>query len=200
MKKIFLPLLALCGMITGLALTSCGGGGGGRSLSGTVITVGGGVAYDIVFYDKLMGSRTAYTAELIDADGTKSSPVTINIINVPEEIKAREPESLIGMKGSVSSNTIDYDDAELFFHILSAPQDPEDGGEDVDVASLYAPASFEIKQGEDTAVLAWKVKAVRADQQDEAEEENENNNPLNPNDTTMFVDVDLPEQPVIGVY
>lgn len=28
MKKIFLPLLALCGMVTGLTLTSCGGGGG----------------------------------------------------------------------------------------------------------------------------------------------------------------------------
>ena len=29
MKKIFLPLLALCGMIAGFSLTSCGGGGGG---------------------------------------------------------------------------------------------------------------------------------------------------------------------------
>ena len=28
MKKIFLPLLALCGMVAGLTLTSCGGGGG----------------------------------------------------------------------------------------------------------------------------------------------------------------------------
>ena len=29
MKKIFLPLLALVGMVTGFTLTSCGGGGGG---------------------------------------------------------------------------------------------------------------------------------------------------------------------------
>ena len=34
MKKIFLPLLALCGMVTGLTLTSCGGGGGDGSKIG----------------------------------------------------------------------------------------------------------------------------------------------------------------------
>ena len=31
MKKIFLPLLALCGMVSCLTLTSCGGGGGGSN-------------------------------------------------------------------------------------------------------------------------------------------------------------------------
>ena len=36
MKKIFLPLLALCGMVAGLTLTSCGGGGGGNPFAGKV--------------------------------------------------------------------------------------------------------------------------------------------------------------------
>ena len=31
MKKIFIPLLALCGMVASLTLTSCGGGGGGNN-------------------------------------------------------------------------------------------------------------------------------------------------------------------------
>jgi histidyl-tRNA synthetase len=34
MKKIFLPLVALCGLVAGLTLTSCGGGGGGEGAAG----------------------------------------------------------------------------------------------------------------------------------------------------------------------
>lgn len=34
MKKIFLPLVALCGLVAGLTLTSCGGGGGGEGTAG----------------------------------------------------------------------------------------------------------------------------------------------------------------------
>ena len=34
MKKIFLPLVALCGLVAGLTLTSCGGGGGGKGAAG----------------------------------------------------------------------------------------------------------------------------------------------------------------------
>ncbi len=96
MKKIFLPILALCGMITGLTLTSCGGGGGGdgtHNFSGKTIryfgnTMAGSMV--VAVYDKKttgiysadvsFGERgTPYAAEFRIVNNTDSPEITVQL-------------------------------------------------------------------------------------------------------------------------
>ncbi len=65
MKKIFLPLLAALGMVVGMTLTSCGGGGGSNdtSVSGMVIQSGGGIPVFMMEVGERFGQSDMYAAE-----------------------------------------------------------------------------------------------------------------------------------------
>ena len=196
MKKIFLPLLALCGMITGLTLTSCGGGGNGgaTNMSGMIISAQSGVGYDMVFGDKVPGSSSAYSVTLLSPVGD-TSPITIDITNWPSgEGKISSPAGLIGLKGSVSADTPDYDEMELFFNILAAGAAENEDGEMPDTQTLYAPATFTIQVGENFPVaLQWTVYMLNAPE----DEENPGGGPAS---TPEFVPFNLAEHNVFGVH
>jgi hypothetical protein len=200
MKKIFLPFLALCGMITGLTLTSCGGGGGGgaTNMAGMIISVQSGVTYDMVFGDKVMGSDNAYYVTLVTPEGD-TSPVTADITAWPSgEGKISSPAGLIGLKGSLSADTYDYDDMELFFNILAAGAAENEDGEMPETQTLYAPATFHIQAGENFPVaMQWTVYMLDAAE----EEEDPLNPPLNPpNNGPEFIPFNLAEHNVFGVH
>ena len=78
MKKFFASLLALVGMVAGLALTSCGGGGGQTSLDNTnIIVTGGGATYQISFGSKLEGTGF-YNATIGSLDGDIAAAALIS--------------------------------------------------------------------------------------------------------------------------
>ncbi len=65
MKKIFLPLLAALGMVVGMTLTSCGGGGGGDGakqvdITGLHIETGAGVPQFMMTVDERLGDSNVY--------------------------------------------------------------------------------------------------------------------------------------------
>lgn len=197
MKKIFLPLLALVGMVTGFTLTSCGGGGGGGNMSGLAITVQSGVTYTMVFDGKLVGSDDAYSVSFVAPKG-ETSPVTVNISSMPEGFdgRIRDVDSLVGMSGSVSADTIDADDTELFFHILSAVN-PEEEGEEAVTQSLYAPARFKIVKNGALVQMQWQVMAYNLE--DEEGDDVDGTEDTKPTDLNLFTPVDLAPQEVIAV-
>ncbi|MBE6415731.1 MAG: hypothetical protein E7032_04265 [Akkermansiaceae bacterium] len=64
MKKIFLPLLAALGMVVGMTLTSCGGGGGNSAkqvdITGLHVVSGSGVPQFMMTVDERMGDSNVY--------------------------------------------------------------------------------------------------------------------------------------------
>ena len=114
MKKFFASLLALVGMVAGLALTSCGGGGSGANLAGTRITAEcSQSAYTLVFFDKL---GEGYTGEISDAAGIHTSNLLIWID--PDTIK-EEDGKLVYFEGRVSSTSLNRDDRKALYMICS---------------------------------------------------------------------------------
>ena len=84
MKKIFLPLLALCGMVSCLTLTSCGGGGGSTGYSGKKIRYYSPLfagSMLVEFGDKI--DETSYAAWVSFGEEKESTPyqgkVTIQV-------------------------------------------------------------------------------------------------------------------------
>ncbi len=75
MKKIFLGLLALAGMVAGFTLTSCGGGGGGnQNLAGTIFDV---TRYKIYLSERVNGSDSTYDGVISDIQGSVTVPVRV---------------------------------------------------------------------------------------------------------------------------
>ena len=107
--------------------------------------------------------------------------------------KIRDVSSLVGLIGSVSADTIDADDTELFFHILSA-YNPEDDREEISTQALYAPARFEVVKNGALVQMQWKVMALNL----EDEEGGENDETI-PTDTSLFTPIDLAPHEVIAV-
>lgn len=71
MKKIFLPLLALCTIVTGLTLTSCGGGGGGtEGYTGKVYTFQHSFAVMKIDFESRMGDSNSYKGWVCYKDNT----------------------------------------------------------------------------------------------------------------------------------
>lgn len=86
MKKLILSVLALLGMVSGFALTSCGGGGsgdGGRVIGTQIKAAGSEFAYTISFNERLGGTgSTNYYATITDDRGTICSDVLVTMSNV----------------------------------------------------------------------------------------------------------------------
>lgn len=96
MKKIFLPLLAALGMVVGMTLTSCGGGGGANdtSVSGMVIQSGGGIPVFTMEVGERYGESRLY-----DAQYTFGSSVYRGSFALIEEPK--KVEDTISIKGQM---------------------------------------------------------------------------------------------------
>ncbi len=206
MKKLLLPLLALCGMITGLTLTSCGGGGGDSNrinMSGITISLQSGLTYDMIFGDKRMGTDSAYSVTITSPDGSISE-ATVNITAWPAGTgKLNDIAGLIGLQGSLSADSYQYDDMELFFNAIGLGGVENNDGELPDTQTLYAPATFRIEPTEKFAVgLVWTLQAQELDEEEEEEgAENPGDEPTPGAGTQIkYVPFDLPEHSVIGVY
>lgn len=117
MKKFFVSLLAVAGMIVGFSLSSCGGGGGGgTNLSGHMITaVCNQCAYTIEFGDKL---GTGYHAVISDVVGYDFSPIVLSISEVQGSDEKDSDEPLI-IKGSVASSELSRDGRHALFMIVT---------------------------------------------------------------------------------
>ena len=161
MKKIFLPILALCGMITGFTLTSCGGGGGGGNVSGTTIVMQSGIGYFIQFNEKVEGTGQTYRAKMWN-DYNDETDLWITVTRAPEY---NDNGKIISMEAEVSVTTLDYESCKIFYAIVNAMPAPEDG-EEVTEMSLYAPASMNIQPYADpdnegvVANLTWVLKTM----------------------------------------
>ena len=80
MKKIFLGLLALVGMVAGFTLTSCGGGGGSDDvidISGLRLTSGGSTPLVVISFDSRIGRGNSYFCSL--AFGNESPSGTFSV-------------------------------------------------------------------------------------------------------------------------
>ena len=189
MKKIFLSLLALCGMVAGFTLSSCGGGGGGN-LAGTTILLQSGQGYYIQFAEKLQGTNQSYAARMWN-DGGEDTDLWVTVLDGPGY---NDEGKLISLDAKVSVTTIDYADCEIFYYVLNAIPDDDDD-EEVTTASLYAPAHMTISpvsdQGGVIAVLKWTLVTLIPE--------------TDPNDDTKITGYKegaqvMPEQNVIGSY
>ena len=112
MKKLILSVLALLGMVSGFALTSCGGGGGGGTVVGTKITANGRLGAYVISFIERLGSKesNSYYAVVQDYQGTVSSPILIAMTDIVYEDK-----QLRSCTGSMSSVSFDpYDSSALY--------------------------------------------------------------------------------------
>ena len=108
MKKIFLPLLALVGMVTGFTLTSCGGGGGGSNFEGLSITTGTSPETTMYFVKESegyyrvsfgFGSRNAdghFTESSLTYDDKNGTPVLEGTLSITTESGVKDAASWLG--------------------------------------------------------------------------------------------------------
>ena len=118
MKKFFASLLALVGMVAGLALTSCGGGGGRTSLDNTnIIVSGGGASYVISFGSKLEGTGF-YNATIGSLDGETQVAALIS-----GDVETNETDTETGLpsvlKCTISMTQWENESTVVFATILS---------------------------------------------------------------------------------
>ena len=119
MKKFFASLLALVGMVAGLALTSCGGGGGGQTnLDNTNIYVTGStIAYQISFGSKLEGTGF-YNATI----GSLNGEVQVSAL-ISGNVDTNKTDTETGLPSELTCtiSTTDWDDnsAVVFASILT---------------------------------------------------------------------------------
>lgn len=189
MKKIFLSLLALCGMVAGFTLSSCGGGGG-ENLAGTTILLQSGQGFYIQFAEKLQGTSQSYSATMWN-DGGEETNLWVTLLDEP---RYNDEGKLNYLTADVSVTTIDYEDCEIFYYIVNANFSPDDD-EEVTTASLYAPAEMKIRpvdnQGGVIAELTWTLVTMTP--------------VTDPNDDTKITGYEegaqvMPVQKVIGSY
>ena len=116
MKKIFLPLLALCGMIAGFSLTSCGGGSGSGSAAGTCITVNGPLTvYEVYIAERFGDNKTsAYTGTISDFRGFRVSNVMYSI----KDIVTDEKGLLRSCTATISPTTLNAQDQYALYMIV----------------------------------------------------------------------------------
>ena len=119
MKKIFLPVLAFVGMGLGVALTSCGGGGGSAKVAGTTIVASGtkgGCVYRLFIADPLGdGATGAYYGTISDDAGFRTSQIMISL----RDIKTNGKNGLLSScTGTFSSVTIEQSNMVAMFRIV----------------------------------------------------------------------------------
>ena len=149
MKKFFASLLALVGMVAGLALTSCGGGGGGKTnLDNTNIYVTGGtIAYQISFGSKLEG--TGYYNATI---GSLNTEVLVSAL-ISVEVSTNKTDTETGLPSELTCtiSATDWDDASpiVFASILT-------DGYKGNANGITAPGlKFTLKEDGEAYSLTW---------------------------------------------
>ena len=149
MKKFFASLLALVGMVAGLTLTSCGGGGGGQTnLDNTnIIVTGGTISYQISFGSKLEGTGF-YDGYIGEVTGLKGVRVLISpAVNVDKtDTETGLPSE---MSCTMSMSEWENDSAAVFASILS-------GGYKSNVNGFSANnLTFTLKENGGAYSLTW---------------------------------------------
>ena len=137
MKKLFLAFTAFAGMLTGLSLTACSGGGSGDNLSGTVLFMQASNAYKIIINEQVDGLKTVYSADITDSVERYYTKAILSFTNVemsngklkhatgnlaPESFNEPDfPNVLVwmfGTVGDVNANRVSFvGDAEGVFEI-----------------------------------------------------------------------------------
>ena len=115
MKKIFLGLLALAGMVAGFTLTSCGGGGGSETqyplITGRQLVAGSGAgAGYVISFNQYLGNN-AYVCEF--ADIAHHGTATIMVTLTQAELNANKQYK--SFKASVSSGTFEPNESIAFW-------------------------------------------------------------------------------------
>lgn len=156
MKKILVVLMSLAGMITGLALTSCGGGGGGGdgsgNLSGTTIVANGPAsAYKIKFAEKQ--KNQAYQATISDQAGSKISEMIINVSRVDFGSEDESASSITYLKGSTAPSSLVSNDNAAFYQILTGVVSTNNA-----ITQLYFANPMTFIYDEKAGTLHWKGK------------------------------------------
>lgn len=116
MKKFVLSVLALVGMVSGFALTSCGGGGGSGSAAGTCISVNGPLCvYDVYIAERFGDNKTtAYTGTISDRQGIRVSNVMYHL----SDIEMDEKGLLRSCTGTISPTTLNAQDQYALYMIV----------------------------------------------------------------------------------
>ena len=169
MKKFFASLLALVGMVAGLTLTSCGGGGGGsENLSGIEMIVNGSVStYRISLVSKISGD--SYEAFISDFANTRISSMVMTVL---ESKKADGDDDEDGdftyLKGMVSPGALDVNDNQAFYQILTGVNSANDSMSEL---SFIEPMVFEYDAAAKTVKWTGEIsfKAIANNVTQEAE-------------------------------
>jgi hypothetical protein len=116
MKKFVLSVLALVGVVSGFALTSCGGGGGSGSAAGTCITVNGPLTvYEVYIAERFGDNKTsAYTGTISDHRGFRVSNVMYSLSDVVTDEKGL----LRSCSGTISPTTLNAQDQYALYMIV----------------------------------------------------------------------------------
>ena len=126
MKKFFASLLALVGMVAGLTLTSCGGGGGSSSLSGiTIIANGASSSYQISIGEKVDGSSTsnesggAYHCIISDVAGSQESDLLMTVTKLEYEEGGKDGKKIKLLEATMAPASFKAEDNAAFFNLIT---------------------------------------------------------------------------------
>ena len=151
MKKLFLAFTAFVGMLTGISLTSCGGGGGGSNLVGTVLYMTK-PGYKIIFNEQVDGIANTYVADITDPAEDHYTRALMTFSSV--KMDNGKLESATGSLVSECFNDPDY--AKVYVWMFGTT------GE-VDAQSITATASGDMftltAKGDGTVTIVWQFSA-----------------------------------------
>ena len=126
MKKFFASLLALVGMVAGLTLTSCGGGGGSSNLSGTTIMANGASSsYLIRIGEKVDGSSTsnenggAYYCTISDVAHSQESDLLMTVTKLEYEEGDKDGKTIKRLEATMAPASFDADENAAFFNLIT---------------------------------------------------------------------------------
>ena len=143
MKKIFLPLLALCGMVAGLTLTSCGGGGGGAEAGSASFFAGktygflvdgfGGMS--AAFYNDPRGNAIQASIAFAESSGAGmdtefDQPVGDCVMFIESNVETQDGTTPVVIKPMGIGTDAAQEECVLIFLGFSAEQ-----GENIDIKS-----------------------------------------------------------------
>ena len=126
MKKFFASLLALVGMVAGLTLTSCGGGGGSSNLSGTTIMANGASSsYLIRIGEKVDGSSTsnenggAYYCIISDVAHSQESDLLMTVTKLEFGEDVKDGKTIKRLEATMAPASFDANENAAFFNLIT---------------------------------------------------------------------------------
>lgn len=150
MKKIFLGLLALVGMVAGFTLTSCGGGGGSDDvidISGLRLTSSGTTPLVVISFDSRIGRGNAYFCSM--TFGNENPSGTFSVSPGYPRLNSDNKVQINGILGiDDSSFTTGSNNFALFVGIRTNPRYG---------VSLTQPLSFEMTIDKATGVTSYRL-------------------------------------------